>query len=208
MNKSCEIYLVRHGETDWNAAGRIQGHTDIPLNTLGLGQAAQLGSSLAHIDFSAVYSSDLSRAKETARLIIGPRVLPFIETPALRERWAGSFEGQSKETLDHWTEKFFLSQEALSQDYCLKTSWHPEIESQASIFKRALTFLAEQLSTYCEQTILAVTHGGVIRAFLDHLSFIPKNKWIVPNCGFIKLKLTESALHLEEIHGIIRSHLP
>lgn len=208
MNKSCEVYLVRHGETDWNAAGRIQGHTDIPLNTLGLNQAVQLGSRLAHVDFSAAYSSDLSRAKETARLIVGTHPIPFIETPALRERWAGSFEGQSREKLDHWIEKFFLSQEALSQDYCLKTSYHPEIESQTSIFQRVTTFLAEQLSAYCEKTVLAVTHGGVIRAFLDHLSFIPKNKWVISNCGFIKLQLKENTMYVDEMHGIARRELP
>ena len=64
------IYMTRHGETVWNAEGRIQGHTDIDLSPRGRTQAQALGQRLEDVDFDAVYSSDLIRARETADIIV------------------------------------------------------------------------------------------------------------------------------------------
>ena len=87
------LLLVRHGETDWNASGRLQGHTDRPLNEYGRRQAAELAERLGADDVAAIYASDLSRAKETAE-ILGARLgLPVLLDPDLRERNWGSWEG-------------------------------------------------------------------------------------------------------------------
>jgi broad specificity phosphatase PhoE len=87
------LLLVRHGETDWNASGRLQGHTDQPLNDYGRRQAAKLAAQLETGDVAAIYASDLSRAKETAE-ILGARLgLPVVLDPDLRERNWGSWEG-------------------------------------------------------------------------------------------------------------------
>lgn len=91
------LYLVRHGETDWNRAGRIQGHTDIPLNDDGRWQAARLAERLAPVAFAAAYVSDLGRTQETAGLLLAGRSLEPVVTAELRERAWGPLEGLTAE---------------------------------------------------------------------------------------------------------------
>jgi broad specificity phosphatase PhoE len=87
------LLLVRHGETDWNADGRLQGHTDRPLSDFGRRQARQLAEELADEQLEAIYSSDLARARETAE-IVGERLgLPVVLEPDLREKDWGTWEG-------------------------------------------------------------------------------------------------------------------
>lgn len=87
------LLLVRHGETDWNADGRLQGHTDRPLNEYGRRQAQQLAEELDGEELEAIYSSDLARARETAE-IVGQRLgLPTVLDPDLREKDWGTWEG-------------------------------------------------------------------------------------------------------------------
>jgi broad specificity phosphatase PhoE len=87
------LLLVRHGETDWNADGRLQGHTDRPLSDLGRRQAQRLAEELEGEELEAIYSSDLSRARETAE-IVGERLgLPVELDPGLREKDWGNWEG-------------------------------------------------------------------------------------------------------------------
>jgi len=87
------LLLVRHGETDWNADGRLQGQTDRPLSDFGRRQARQLAEELADEDIEAIYASDLSRARETAK-IAGERLrLPVELDPDLREKDWGTWEG-------------------------------------------------------------------------------------------------------------------
>jgi probable phosphoglycerate mutase len=87
------LLLVRHGETDWNADGRLQGQTDRPLSDYGRRQARQLADELAGEEFDAVYASDLSRARETAE-IVGERLgLPVELDAELREKDWGTWEG-------------------------------------------------------------------------------------------------------------------
>ena len=87
------LLLVRHGETDWNAEGRLQGHTDTLLNDYGRRQAAALGEDLAGDGIDVVYSSDLARARETAEIVAGRLGLPVVLEPGLREKNWGSWEG-------------------------------------------------------------------------------------------------------------------
>src|SRR3954452_24611267 len=87
------LLLVRHGETDWNAEGRLQGHTDRPLNEYGRRQAKELAARLAGGHVDAIYASDLSRARETAE-IVGERLgLTVVIDPDLRETNWGTWEG-------------------------------------------------------------------------------------------------------------------
>jgi len=87
------LLLVRHGETDWNADGRLQGHTDRPLSEFGRRQARQLAEELADEELDAIYASDLSRARETAQ-VVGARLgLAAVLDPDLREKDWGTWEG-------------------------------------------------------------------------------------------------------------------
>jgi broad specificity phosphatase PhoE len=92
------LYLARHGETDWNAVGRWQGHTDVPLNATGEAQARALAEVLRGAGLSMVISSDLARAQETARIVAGLLDVPLAYVDVdLRERSFGPFEGLTRE---------------------------------------------------------------------------------------------------------------
>lgn len=86
------IYLARHGQTDWNAARRLQGSTDVPLNDTGRAQARALAARVARLPLDAIYASGLSRSLETARIVAGDR--PVRSLPQLNEQSLGGFEGK------------------------------------------------------------------------------------------------------------------
>src|SRR3989339_1397072 len=99
-NNYCHLYLVRHGETEWNVQKIIQGHKDIPLNQKGEKQARRLAKKLVKIKFGVVFSSDLLRAKRTAEIVVLEKKIAVKTTKTLRERHFGRFEGKS------WKERF------------------------------------------------------------------------------------------------------
>jgi len=98
------LYLARHGQTDWNAAGRMQGGSDIPLNETGQAQARRLADVLGGIPLDAVYSSGLQRSRQTAEALRGRA--PLTPLPGLNEQSVGAFEGVTRETRDEarWKE--------------------------------------------------------------------------------------------------------
>src|SRR5262249_4760161 len=94
-DERCEriLFLFRHGETDWNREGRLQGHTDTPLNATGVAQAERLSESLRPHRLDAVVSSDLSRALTTAQIVADALRVPLLVDPGLRETDVGAAEG-------------------------------------------------------------------------------------------------------------------
>jgi broad specificity phosphatase PhoE len=88
------IYLIRHGETDWNRAGLLQGTSDIPLNRAGRQQAERLAERLAGVSLDAAYTSPLRRARATAEAVLSGRALPLVELPELREICYGLWQGR------------------------------------------------------------------------------------------------------------------
>ena len=104
-------FIVRHGETEWNAQGRIQGHTDISLSETGIQQARLLAERMVDVQLDVAYSSDLARSAETARQILGQREVPLHTTPRLREFNKGVFEGLTpEETGQRYPELYEASQ--------------------------------------------------------------------------------------------------
>ena len=91
------LYLVRHGETEWTAARRLQGQTDVPLSCRGLRQAQEVALRLADVDFDCAYASDLSRALDTAKAILAQqsRAVPLVVDSGLREISDGTYEGRT-----------------------------------------------------------------------------------------------------------------
>jgi probable phosphoglycerate mutase len=157
------ITLIRHGQTDWNLEGRIQGSTDIPLNDTGRAQARTAAARLAGVAFDHVYASPLGRARETAEIIARERGLPApLITAGMREHEFGEAEGL---LWDQYRERFG----ARSDDV-------PGAETVQQLTDRALASLARidlaarRRSAPRVESVLVCTHGGVIRALLEHAS--------------------------------------
>ena len=167
MNKYCTIYLVRHGETDWNADGIIQGHSDIPLNKNGEKQAEELGKELKRIDFDAVFSSDLIRAKKSAEIITSGKNINIITSIALRERDFGSYEGK------HFS---LLSKDETSElislyDHKEKKREELGVETDRSLEARFIPYIREICQKNLDKNVLVVIHGGIMRWFLMHIKY-------------------------------------
>ena len=139
------IYLVRHGQTDWNIEGRNQGHTDIELNSAGIEQAAQLAQQLKNIDFDYVFSSPLKRAAKTARIIHSGEI---IYDSRIIERYNGELEGRTN-TSD-------------LIDFSDPNDIRYGVEPLLIFRKRITDFWDEIISNYVDKNILIVTHAGVV----------------------------------------------
>jgi len=137
------LLLVRHGETDWNADGRLQGQTDRPLSDFGRRQARRLADELADEELEAIYSSDLSRARETAEIVAERLGLPVALDPDLREKDWGTWEGLT----------------AVERDR-VEFAGESTEEHQERIL-RALRRIAERHPG--DGRVLVVTHGGSMR---------------------------------------------
>ncbi|MEY4063335.1 MAG: hypothetical protein RIT09_1128 [Pseudomonadota bacterium] len=151
------IYLIRHGETMWNREKRLQGHIDIGLNDVGHQQAERLAKSLVDKKISAIISSDLSRAIDTAKPIALHHQLELNLDPALRERHYGVMQGLShQEIADHHPENH---QAWKKRDI----HFQPENgESLAQFNDRVVTAIASWAKKYAGQEIAIVAHGGVL----------------------------------------------
>ena len=162
------IYIFRHGQTDWNAEGRIQGHIDIPLNDTGRLQARKLAPVLQKLGIEAFLSSDLSRASETAQIIANQMGgLPVFMDQDLREIHLGKIEGLSRTEIEKLLGVEFsdrLRSDPLSDsDVTLLGS-----ESAEQVTSRALRAVRRFFEQNSYQTIGIATHGGVIRRVIQH----------------------------------------
>jgi 2,3-bisphosphoglycerate-dependent phosphoglycerate mutase len=165
------LLLVRHGETDWNAEGRLQGHTDRPLSDYGRRQARQLAEELADEPLDAVYASDLARARETAE-IVGERLgLPVTLDPELREKDWGTWEGLTP------TERERVELVG---------------ESTEAHQKRILRALEQIAMRHPDGRVLVVTHGGSVRRV--QTAALGMAMPVVENCGRWLCALENGAL--------------
>lgn len=156
-------YLVRHGETEWNRKGRIQGHSDVPLNDHGRRQAKILAKRLAGCKFSAVYASDLSRATETARAIVGDSEVPIKTDPDLREFSYGEWEGLTLEEVETQHPTTLADRIGMGNDAFAA----PCGEDTGQVLDRVRHFFARTAKRHeDDEIILVVAHGGSIRALL------------------------------------------
>ena len=151
------ILLARHGETDWNREGRFQGHADPPLNDTGRAQAEGLAAELEGVELAAVYSSPLRRAIETAGLVASAHDLEPVALDALREVDVGSWQGLTRADI----ETRFPDEFARWLDY--EQGW-TDGESYEEMGRRVVAALLKLGAQHDGERILAVTHGGPIRA--------------------------------------------
>ncbi|MEZ4600859.1 MAG: alpha-ribazole phosphatase [Syntrophotaleaceae bacterium] len=159
----CTCYLIRHGDTRQDEVKRYIGHTDLPLNALGRDQARALKKRLAHIPFDRIYSSDLRRCLETARIIAGPQGKGIRKLPSLREINLGEWEGQPMASIRR---RFPDQFENRGRD--LARFRTPGGESFHELQARVVPAFLELINN-TEGNLLVIAHAGVNRAILCHL---------------------------------------
>ncbi|WP_457391380.1 histidine phosphatase family protein [Roseateles sp. P5_E1] len=157
MEEVTRLILIRHGETAWNRATRIQGHTDIPLSPLGLAQAQRLAEAMADEPLAAIYSSDLSRARQTAEAVAGVQSLAIHFDAALRERAFGRFEGLSWEEIDRGYPEDAARWRRREPDFAVGGG-----ESLTVFSARCVAAARRAAAAHPGQSIALVAHGGVL----------------------------------------------
>ena len=204
--KSCIVYIVRHGETEWNIKRLLQGHSDSPLTKLGKQQAKELRKKLQNINFDAVFSSDAPRAQRTAQIIMLERKLAIVTTELLREKNYGEHEGKSIEIYHQELKKHLEEYENLS-DAQKWTYKFPSIETDEEAVGRIITYIREISVAYSGQTVLLVSHGTVMRLLLIHLGFanykqLARTPISITNGSYIKLECDGVEFKILETSGI------
>jgi probable phosphoglycerate mutase len=197
------VVLVRHGETDWNVQGRIQGHTDIPLNELGLAQAEATGRRLRGEGFAGVYSSDLQRALRTALPAVedGGRI---VREPRLRERHLGVLQGLNGEEALQRQAAAWKAFKSRDPQALLEGG-----ESLGQFAQRAVDFVEEARRAHAGERVLIVTHGGLLDAAYRHATGMrldaPRD-FPIYNASINVLSHDDAGWHVESWGDV--SHLP
>lgn len=180
------LYIIRHGETPWNTQLRLQGQTDIELNEKGRALAEVTAHALQEIPFDMAITSPLSRAGETAEIVLGGRDIPLLEDERIREISFGEMEGRyiSKEEKENPKSEFYCFFHDTERYEPVKGG-----ESLDELCARTAAFLDElkQKQEWMDRTILISTHGAASRALLSHISKVPRRDFwqggVPKNCA-------------------------
>lgn len=187
MSDIVQLFIFRHGETDWNLNKKFQGHSNIPLNQKGRDQAQCLQEKFAQLELDVCLCSDLDRAIETGRIAMGKHLVPFIFSPLLRETHLGDVEGMSQIEI---TEKF--GEDTLMRWRSIK----PEDLSMGFSNGETKQQHLKRLKEYVESTLVAnphfkkvavSTHGGSLVRLVHSTENAPAEAIVIPNCCLYEL---------------------
>jgi len=194
-----KIYLIRHGETDWNVLRKFQGCTDIPLNDKGRLLARKTAEAMKDIPFDAAFSSPLSRAMETARIIIGDRPVEVLPEPRLVELSFGEYEGIDRDFEGY--EAFLYTFFKEPQNYKAPKGG----ETLEHLCERTTKYLYELAADerYQDATVLLATHGAALRGLLSSFQMNGdlRNFWgrsLHKNCAVSLLEARDGSIELLE----------
>ncbi len=168
MSSTTEFIVVRHGETAWNAEGRIQGHLDSPLNEEGLAQALLVGDRLAREPFSHLYSSDLGRALQTVQPIADHSNRSVLTDGRLRERNLGVFQGLTGAECERRFPEHYARFRARDPDHVI-----PGGESARQVYERVSAAFTALAREHAGARLVVVTHGGVLDALYRFVQGVP-----------------------------------
>ena len=193
--EATRIIAVRHGETAWNVDARIQGQRDIGLNDTGRWQAKRVGEALTGEPISAVYSSDLGRAHQTAQSIAAVAGIAVIADKGLRERGFGMFEGKtSGEIHAAWPDHAHNWRKRIPE-------WEPPEggESLLQLRARVTNTMQALAARHCGEQIVVVAHGGVLDTLYRVATGQEVNSprtWQLPNGAINRLLWTTEGFAL------------
>jgi probable phosphoglycerate mutase len=182
MGAMTRVCFVRHGETDWNIEQRMQGHIDLALNARGEAQAAAAGRYFLARQADALYTSDLQRARQTAQPIAQALGLAPIPLPALRERNFGRCEGLTFAEIAARHADDARAIHTRDPDYAAPQGG----ESRRQHETRILGCVDQLVGNHCGQTLVVVTHGGVLDVIYRRALGLPcdaPRDYPIPNAG-------------------------
>ncbi len=197
---SQRLILIRHGLTYWNNLFRYQGHTDIELNEEGIAQAQAAKRKLVRYKLEAIYSSDLSRAVQTAQIIAAPHGLPVKTYPQLREINFGVWEGLTYQDLEQRFPE--LLKTWVDSPHLLAV---PGGETFMAVQERALKCIYELVSYHQQGNIAVVTHGGTIATLICGLLNEPIStmwKYKLKNSAISTLIFENNLFSLETVNDV------
>ncbi len=189
------IIVVRHGETEWNRTGLLQGQLDSPLTDLGIRQAHALANGLANKRFDQFYCSDLGRALETAQIINDTMGMTIQQEPRLRERHLGIMQGLTKKEFGEFYPNESQHFSSGDPDYVI-----PEGESMRQRYQRCVDITEDLVNQYTGQTLLFVTHGGFLNSLfykMMNLSLNTPRCFSLYNASINTLIIKDNLWHLE-----------
>ena len=173
------IYLVRHGQTDWNKLGKIQGESNIDLNEVGVEQANNVAEKLMDEKIDLIICSPLKRSIDTTNAINCNRDIPVLIDDRIMERNFGDLEGKNASSFDF--DSYWIYNKNISDN---------NVESLKDFFERVALFLDEIRLLYKDKNILLVAHGGVSIALKCYFSSFDKNSSLlslcIDNCEVLK----------------------
>lgn len=174
------IYVIRHGQTDWNLEGKTQGGIETELNETGIMQAKNVRNELINTKLDVILCSPRNRCKSTAEIICANRNIPIIEVENLRERGFGEFEGKQKNIDYNWVE--FWNWERNEQ--------YEQAENVRTFLERISNTIEKVKKDYIGKNVLIVTHAGVCAMIYCYFNNIkPNGKLKIPgtkNCELVK----------------------
>jgi broad specificity phosphatase PhoE len=198
---STTFYLVRHGETDWNATERCQGALDIPMNANGVRQAERAAEALRHVVFDAAYTSTLSRAQHTAAILLAGSTLVASPVAAFAELSYGACHGLRP---DEWSDETGARWRA--------DPWSvefPEGESLVKLSARVLPEFVRIARAHQGQNVLLASHGHVNRIILLHvLDADPNSFWEIEQANGGVVELTVPDVHAMSVGASARQLYP
>lgn len=199
------LVLIRHGQTEWNAAGRLQGAIDVPLSERGRWQAQRVAERLREEPFAAVVSSDLARAWQTAAPLAEALGLPVQPEPRLRERAYGIFEGERYADLAERYPTEWAAHLARDPDWVI-----PGGESIGQLRDRVAAALDEIARRHAGGQVAVIAHGGVLDAAYRLATGLPwqaQRTHALPNAGINRLSAQAAPLALEIVDWADVVHL-
>lgn len=200
-----KLYIMRHGETDWNKERRLQGQSDIELNDYGRELAYKTRDGLKEVPFDFVITSPLKRARETAEIVKGERDIPIIEDARIKEMSFGAYEG-----LRCKGENCDIPKEIMKAFFEEPENYQAPQDGEdfETFCRRIKDFLQElyEKEEYQDSTILITVHGAVIRAVLRAIKDTPLHSFweggVYGNCAALIVKVTDGKPLIERENAL------
>lgn len=193
-----KLYLVRHGETDWNKERRIQGQADIPLNEFGRRLAEKTAAGLKDVSFAVCFSSPLGRAVETAKLILAGRDVPVITDNRIKEMAFGEWEGKccSKEGFELPESFRAFFDDPVHYEPVEGGENFSEVRTRTGEF---LEWLSGQ-EQYADKNVLITTHGAALSGMLNYIKGKPLSEYwgqgVHKNCGVTEVEAVDGKFQI------------